>query len=355
MNEQSLTSSQRIDRITYLASLLSNPGDVDATLDKLRRITAKAQKPSPEDMATLSSIQSELEEYLVHKEKFRSFTKASLQAAVERHFSAADPLGTARKSAFTRIVLTVLAAAGLTGILFALRVMQGQVVLAFFICTLFVGLALFFQSFKKDLVAQLRGSVNYLMAATIGTGLFALNFPIIAANAHWEKLPIFQHGGFLEAAIPVYACYYAAFYLYAKQLDVKIPQILRPLGVLITCVGITVLSIVAPHPVAVPDELYFDLAVIGFAVSVYLSGIAAVLGFMAVPKTTTLYSKTTIFLAVSMVLQTIGNGNFLIFVTYVSGDFSVNDQKGQILTAMFIMGALLFQYVAAYKSRTALR
>jgi hypothetical protein len=233
--------------------------------------------------------------------------------------------------------------------------MEGQVVLAFFIFTLFVGLALFFQSFKKEMVAQLHGSLNYLMAATIGTGLFALNFPIIAASPELARLPLLQHGGFLVGAIPVYVCYYLAFYLYAKQLGVNIPRALRPVGASLIAFGVAIISALLPHPVAVTDELFFDIAVVGFAVSVYFSTIAAALAFMAIPKTTALYSRSTLFLAVSMVLQTLGNGNFLVFVTFMSGDFSVNEQKGQILTALFIMAALACQYVAAYKTKTSLR
>jgi hypothetical protein len=260
-----------------------------------------------------------------------------------------------RRVALGQIIATVAIASIITGILAASGVMHGQVILAFYVFALFVGLALVFQSYKKDLVTQLQGSLNYLMAGTVGTGLFALNFPIIAASSYLESLPLLQHGGFLIGAVPVYAFYYVAFYLYAKQLGVSIPRALRPWGAAITAAAVALISALVPHPVVVSHEIYFDLAVVGFAVSVYLSGAAAVLGFMAVPKTTALYSKSTLFLAISMVLQTIGNGNFLIFVTFMSGDFSVNEQKGQILTGMLIVCALATQYIAAYKTKTSLR
>lgn len=354
MNEQ-MNGKQLIDRIVYLASLVSEPHSVDTTLDKLRRITATSSQQSPQGIKTLESAQAELEDYLVHKERIRSFTEESLRANVERHFAAEDPMRNLRKATLGRIVATIAVAGIVTAIPAALRIMQGQVILAFFVFTLFVGLALLFQSFKKDLVAHLHGSLNYLMAATVGTGLFALHFPLIAANSSLEKLPLLQHGGFLIGAVPVYAFYYVAFYLYARQLGVSIPRALRPWGVVITAIIIAAVGTLAPHPVAVPDEAFFDLAVVGFAVSVYLSGAAAVLGFMTVPRTTAVYSKSMLFLAISMVLQTIGNGNFLVFVTFPSGDFSVNDQKGQILTALIIILALISQYIAAYKSKTSLR
>src|SRR5688500_9457648 len=79
---------QLIDRIVYLASLASDPRSVDVTLDKLRIITVKSSELSSDDFKTLQAIQSELEDHLVHKERLRSFTKASLRQNVERHFAA---------------------------------------------------------------------------------------------------------------------------------------------------------------------------------------------------------------------------------------------------------------------------
>jgi hypothetical protein len=142
--------------------------------------------------------------------------------------------------------------------------------------------------------------------------------------------------------------------LYAKQLNVSIPGALQPRGIIIATILIAAISVLVPHPVTVSHEISFDIAVIGFAVSVYLSGAAAILTFMAFPKTTALYGQTTLFLAISMVLQTIGNAYFLIFVTFISGDFSVNEQKGQIFSALLIVVALVFQYIAAYKSKSSL-
>jgi len=349
-----MSPRQRIDCIVYLASLISEPRSVDSVLDKLRLITTQAAEPSAQDEQVLRTIQQELEDYLLHKERLRSFTAQSLQTTVDQHLAVDNPAKAAKKTALKHIFITIGAAALITGACFISGLIRGQIVLAFFIFTLFTGLAFIFQSVKKNLVAQLRGSVNYLMAATIGTGLFALNFPVIS-QFHLDDHPFFQHGGFLELAIPVYICYYIAFYLYAKQLDVAIPRAFRPLGVAITATVITAVAIAIPHPVHTPDEFYFDLALVGFAVSVYFSAVAAVLGFMTLPKTTAHYNKIMVFLSTSMVMQTLGNGFFLVFVTYRSGNFMVNDPKGQTFTAFLILVALILQYIAAYKSKTSLQ
>lgn len=352
--ERPMSPRQRVDCIVYLASLISEPRSVDGVLDKLRAVTARSAEPTTQDEEVLRAVQKELEDYLLHKERLRSFTSQSLQATVDRHLAANNPVKSAKQAAFKHIFITVGAAALVTLACFVSGLMKGQIVLAFFIFTLFTGLAFIFQSVKKNLTAQLQGSVNYLMAATVGTGLFALNFPVIS-QLHLDEHPFFQHGGFLELAVPVYVCYYIAFYLYAKQLGVAIPRALRPVGAGVTAAVIAAVAVAVPHPVRTPDELYFDLALVGFAVSVYFSAIAAALGFMTLPKTTAQYNKIMLFLSTSMVMQTIGNGFFLVFVTYRSGNFMVNDQKGQTLTAFLILAALILQYVAAYKSKTSLR
>jgi hypothetical protein len=56
-----------------------------------------------------------------------------------------------------------------------------------------------------------------------------------------------------------------------------------------------------------------------------------------------------------MVIQTIGNGYFLVAVTFMSGDFSVNEEKGQVLTGLLVVAAIVFQYVAVYNSKKSLR
>lgn len=354
MNEQ-VNGINVIERIVYLASLVSEPHSVQSTLDKLRTITANSAQSSPEGTKALRSIEAELEDYLIHKEQLRSFTPESLQQNIERHFATNNPAMTIRRSVVKQIAMTVAACVGITISLSGLQILQGQVIFAFFIFALFVGLAWLLQSYKKELVSQLHGSLNYLIMATAGNGLFALNFPVIAANDYLNHLPLLQHGGFLVGAIPVYALFYLAFYSYATHVGTQIPVVLRPKAATTIAVALSVGVALLPHPVAVSHEIYFDIAVIGFAVSVYFSAIAAIIGFMSIPKTTELYNRSTFFLAISLVLQTIGNGFFLIFVTFLSGDFTVNEQKGQVLTALLIICALVFQYISLYKSKTALR
>src|SRR5205085_2487313 len=132
----------------------------------------------------------DLENYLITEERLRSFTKDSLRANVEHYFAATDPVREAKRAALRQISLTVTAAIVITVALAALGVMHGQVILAFLVCALFAALSILYQSYKKDLVSHLHGSMTYLMAGTVGTGLFALNFPLVAAIPYLRHLPL---------------------------------------------------------------------------------------------------------------------------------------------------------------------
>ncbi|HSX35206.1 MAG TPA: hypothetical protein VLF62_06205, partial [Candidatus Saccharimonadales bacterium] len=76
--------SARIDRIIYLASLVSNKHEIDQYLDKLRVITSRpggvaTLQPDSADAKTVAGLEQELRSYLIHREPLRSFTASSLE------------------------------------------------------------------------------------------------------------------------------------------------------------------------------------------------------------------------------------------------------------------------------------
>jgi hypothetical protein len=91
MNIMTYKPQTLIDRITYTASLVTHPSDVDPYLDKMRAITSRTnflpENMSFEEVTTLSELQRQLEVYLMQEEKLRFFTPDSLQAQIELHMS----------------------------------------------------------------------------------------------------------------------------------------------------------------------------------------------------------------------------------------------------------------------------
>ncbi len=81
-----------LDAVTYAASLVSNPSDVDTTLDKVRQITANlkpGQTVTTAQKSTLVEVYKELETYLVTKEPLRQLTRADLRARLSEDFQQA--------------------------------------------------------------------------------------------------------------------------------------------------------------------------------------------------------------------------------------------------------------------------
>lgn len=79
-----------IDAITLLASLASQPSEVDPLLEDLRRVTATHEPGKPYTAAETTDLQRvyrSLQEYLVNMERLRSFSANQLDAIVQERYS----------------------------------------------------------------------------------------------------------------------------------------------------------------------------------------------------------------------------------------------------------------------------
>lgn len=72
-----------LDAVISTANLISDPREVDNLLDGVRRVTAKLgpnEALTPTDSQQLADIYLQLEDYLLHREKLKTFTKNGLRA-----------------------------------------------------------------------------------------------------------------------------------------------------------------------------------------------------------------------------------------------------------------------------------
>jgi len=77
-----------LDMVTGVASLVSNPADIDAILDDVRSVTSRLQPgevPSLEDDSVLLGVYLRLEEYLTTRDPVRTFTKEELRKRLENN------------------------------------------------------------------------------------------------------------------------------------------------------------------------------------------------------------------------------------------------------------------------------
>lgn len=78
-----------LDIVLYLASLVSNPTEVDVILDDVRLVTAHSQpgQALPEkDKQILARVYTQLENYLLHKDALRVFTLKDLRQGIAKKF-----------------------------------------------------------------------------------------------------------------------------------------------------------------------------------------------------------------------------------------------------------------------------
>jgi len=79
-----------VDAVVYAAGLVSNPRDIDTTLDTLRQVTARtgpeSEELSPTDKQSLLRVYRSIEDYLVTKEPLRKLTKPGLRARLTTEF-----------------------------------------------------------------------------------------------------------------------------------------------------------------------------------------------------------------------------------------------------------------------------
>ena len=71
-----------VDMVIHASGLVSNTGDIDPFLDKMRIVTAQLapnQQPAGQARQTLLEVYLAIEDYLEHKEPIRRFSKEELR------------------------------------------------------------------------------------------------------------------------------------------------------------------------------------------------------------------------------------------------------------------------------------
>ncbi len=87
------TASLELEIVLYVASLVSNPTEVDIILDNVRLITARSQpgRALPaKDQQILARVYAQLEDYLLHKDPLRVFAIDDLRTSIAKRFTLND-------------------------------------------------------------------------------------------------------------------------------------------------------------------------------------------------------------------------------------------------------------------------
>jgi hypothetical protein len=241
------SSLQLVNKVTYTASLITDVAAVDPMLDTLRRITARVDSPehlSQHDRQELTTLQFNLEEHIVKREKVRYFTSESLQLQIQQHFQGENMYIHSRRQLQLLLGITILIA--LLTFFVPLSGARQHTLLA---STTSFGLiqlsaAWLFFSALKSFQAEARKAYILICTGLILLGVCVLPQPLV------ELLGL--HGNpYVSAAqvVPVFissSLLYAGIYRYAKLVGVKSRFMSRRLWLAVAA-GFTLFTFIAPH------------------------------------------------------------------------------------------------------------
>jgi len=150
-------TNTRIDRIIYLASLVSNKNEIDHYLDKLRLITSKASDTiNAEDEKTLATLERDLRNYLITLEPLRAFTAESLEQQLYERLQAGKLIRLLRWELIGIVSAALVATAAVALFVKGDTDTQAEIAGTAFICLMYFGGAYLFLSCLKHFSAALQ-------------------------------------------------------------------------------------------------------------------------------------------------------------------------------------------------------
>ncbi len=244
-----------IDKVVYTASLVSSPTDIDVPLDTLRKVTAREDGPLGQaDTAKLNSLQGELENYLVTRERLRFFTRESLRVQIDQYMQGY----TSSKSRILLLIVVGVAialavgAASLPLSSISQRVQAGGAT-AFSAIT--VGAAWLFLAALPAFQSRLRQAFIVICTGMILLGLSLLEQPIIEIFELREVSSLLYPIPILVAA----TLFHIGNAMYVRLAGVK-TVLTKAWPVVVVCLVASVITFFLPHPPSAEAELVYDLA-----------------------------------------------------------------------------------------------
>lgn len=334
------TDSALIERITYTASLATTPEDIDSFLDSFREVTSRADPSRPLDTyerAKLLTVQQQLEEYLVTRERLRLFTQESLQLQIEQHIQG----GTDKKS---RIRLILVLAIAFGGAVTAASVLQLsnieqriQVGGATAFSLLTVGAGWLFLTALPAFKSELRKAFLVICTGVIVLGISLLEQPVMEVfglRQYWLTSILYPLPILVAAAL-----FHTGDAMYVRLIGIK-NFWTTAWPVVIACALLSVITWFLPHPATSESELVHDIAAVTWACITVLPIASAIILPMAVRRLPELYKPSARFLFWSM-FPVIAVCAYQYIVRIVAGPYMTGAVAYVLFSMVTIMGITL--------------
>lgn len=285
-----------IDKVTYTASLASNPAEIDKQLDTLRIITAKDNTaPNDTDTAELQKLQGQLENYLVTRERLRFFTPESLRVQIDQYMQ-----GYVNNKSRILLFLVFGAAVLLAAVAASLplsgipqRVQAGGAT-AFSVVT--IGAAWLFLLALPAFRSNLRRAFVIICIGMILLGLSLLEQPIIEILELREVSSLLYPLPILLAA----TLFHIGNVMYVRLVGVT-GILTKVWPIVLLCLLASAITFFLPHPPATEPELVYDTAAAIWACILIMPTVSAIILAKAAQKLPELYKIPIIRLFQSMI------------------------------------------------------
>lgn len=257
--------TQALDRVLYLAQLVSTPRDIDPILDVVRAITAKRKSSgtllSDAEVVQLEQAYTAIKDYLLYKDPLRNFTEAELERKVNR------ALNPELQGPLVRWPWLIIASIWLLYIgcamLAYLQTESLPIAMGSGMALLLIVIPLLFLLPLKAFRPELRRAYMLICLGVVATAIAGA--PLSAVQFFPDLLldhPLFKHATgialFLLGTIP----YYAGIARFARLQNVR-SRLLSPAvmaGLLLAVIGIVALL---PHPAIASNRLLYDIPIVG--------------------------------------------------------------------------------------------
>jgi len=348
-----------VDKIVYLASLVSDPNAIDKTLDKVRGITATYTRgtPLPEGkLATLNDVYQEIEQYLTTKDPQRIFTREELHQRVVERFDLKDRTTRLRRKIWAISGLAF--ALGCLSLLVPVPAKQDSMFefyLRLSIPTVFTilhfGAAWLFVSALQYFRASFKLAYRLIAGGIVVLGLAQAQLVVLGLLDAWSD-PWTTIGVISVIFSAAFSLVFYGVRIISKPLGIRNP-VISPVVVLLSISAACLLAIASPHYPAPVAELYVDIGSAGLAGATVLA-IAATVAILVIQRqVSALYQKPLNALAVALGLMVVAGLQFL-FIQLMLGYHNWYEDSGLaylplLLAAFaFVRAGYLFNKVGNY-------
>jgi hypothetical protein len=316
-----LSDEDLVESIIYLASLASQPGVIDSSLDTLRKVTARWTPPEPlppADRTALESLTKDIKNYLITSDRLRDFTEEALERRLQLHRNSVRR-GRSPVISFWRVLLVSLLLAGATVIVPSPLAVVERIFIATlgFMMLLALWNAWFYLSALHNFKPDLQRAFDLFCVGVVVLGMQFAHFARLGFS-DLIVLPFFKYGGFTLLAFVGLTLIYLGLRRYAKIVGIKSIFLSLPLFIgesLVAALAVMGFAFVSD----VSHPLFFGLTMVGSATSVVSCVYSAFLARSIARNVTASYAHPMQWLYMFHVIGSLGAAGFTIAIGVLMG------------------------------------